>query len=177
LRSDRERDDTVGRCVATRSFGSICDGHRKPTGYERYICQYAEREGVALAPKVLLGLLFFGYATGAFSSRKIERVVGESIPFRFVAGGLHPDHDTIANFRKSFLPEIQELFVEVFLLAQTAGVFKMGNLNIDGNKIHVDDLAWCNGVNYSCEVCEAGKENYRPSEKDLQIPSGLLCKS
>ena len=68
---------------------------------------YAPRGGEAYAPEILLGLLFYGYATGVFSSRKIERATYESIPFRYIAGGLHPDHDTIANFRKTFLPEIQ----------------------------------------------------------------------
>lgn len=100
--------------------------------------KFAERGGRPVAPEVLLGLLFYGYATGIFSSRKIERAIQESIPFRYVAGGLHPDHDTIANFRKNFLPEIQELFVQVLLLAQAAGVLKMGNLSIDGSKIHAD---------------------------------------
>ena len=68
--------------------------------------QYAPRGGEPYAPEILLGLLFYGYATGVFSSRKIERATYESIPFRFIAGGLHPDHDTIANFRKTFLPEM-----------------------------------------------------------------------
>src|SRR5713226_1895546 len=69
--------------------------------------RYAPVGGVAIAPEILLGLLFYGYATGVFSSRKIERATYESIPFRFVASGLHPDHDTIANFRQTFLTEIQ----------------------------------------------------------------------
>jgi transposase len=64
---------------------------------------YASSGGMAYAPEILLGLLFYGYATGVFSSRKIEKATYESIPFRFIAGGLHPDHDTIANFRKTFL--------------------------------------------------------------------------
>ena len=73
--------------------------------------QYASRGGEPYAPEILLGLLFYGYATGVFSSRKIEKATYESIPFRFIAGGLHSDHDTIANFRKTFLPQIAELFV------------------------------------------------------------------
>jgi hypothetical protein len=73
-----------------------------------------------------------------FSSRKIERHTYESIPFRFIASGLHPDHDTIANFRKAFLAEIQELFVQILLLAQEAKVFKLGNISLDGSKIHAD---------------------------------------
>ena len=70
--------------------------------------------------------MFYGYATGVFSSRKIEKATYESLPFRFLAGGLHPDHDTVANFRKTFLAEMQELFVQILLLAQAAGVLKLG---------------------------------------------------
>src|SRR3990172_4746338 len=100
--------------------------------------RYAPVGGEAIAPEILLGLLFYGYATGMFSSRKIEKGTHESIPLRFIASGLHPDHDTIANFRKTFLAEIQELFVQVLLLAQTAGVLKVGNISLDGSKIHAD---------------------------------------
>jgi len=100
--------------------------------------QYAPIGGEAIAPEILLGLLFYGYATGLFSSRKIEKATYESIPFRFIAGGLHPDHDTIANFRKTFLEEIKELFVQILLVAQAAGVFKLGNISLDGSKIHAD---------------------------------------
>jgi transposase len=100
--------------------------------------QYAARGGEPYAPEILLGLLFYGYATGVFSSRKIERATYESIPFRFIAGGLHPDHDTIANFRKTFLPEIAELFVQVLLVAKEMGVLKLGNISLDGSKVHAD---------------------------------------
>jgi hypothetical protein len=55
-----------------------------------------------------------------------------------LAGDLHPDHDTIANFRKTFLPELKDLFVQVLLLAQAAGVLKLGNISLDGTKIHAD---------------------------------------
>lgn len=100
--------------------------------------RYAPVGGEAIAPEILLGLLFYGYATGVFSSRKIEKATFESLPFRFVAGGLHPDHDTLANFRKAFLAEIAELFVQILLLAQAAHVLKLGNLSLDGSKIHAD---------------------------------------
>ena len=102
--------------------------------YERY----GARGGEAYAPAVLLALLFYGYATGVFSSRKIEKATYESLPFRFVAGGLHPDHDTLANFRKTFLNEIKALFVQMLLLAQTAGYFKLGNISMDGSKVHAN---------------------------------------
>jgi len=100
--------------------------------------RYAPIGGVAIAPEILLGLLFYGYATGVFSTRKIERATAESIPFRFIASGLQPDHDTLANFRKTFLAEIQELFVQILLLAQAADVFRLGNISLDGSKIHAD---------------------------------------
>jgi transposase len=104
----------------------------------RVYARYAPVGGEAIAPEILLGLLFYGYATGVFSSRKIERATYESIPFRFVASGLHPDHDTIANFRKTFLAEIGELFVQILLMAKLAGVLKLGNISVDGSKIHAD---------------------------------------
>lgn len=100
--------------------------------------RYGERGGEAIAPEVLLALLFYGYATGLFSSRKIEKATYESLPVRFIGGGLHPDHDTLASFRKTFLPELKDLFVQILLLAQAAGVLKVGNLSLDGTKIHAD---------------------------------------
>src|SRR5579859_4830381 len=100
--------------------------------------QYGDVGGKAIAPEVLLGLLLYAYANGVFSSRKIERATNENVAFGFVAGGLHPDHDTIANFRKTFLGEIQELFVQVLLLAKEVGVLKVGNISLDGSKIHAD---------------------------------------
>jgi transposase len=100
--------------------------------------QYALVGGEAYAPEILLGLLFYGYTTGVFSSRKIERATYESIPFRFIAGGLHPDHDTIANFRKTFLLEITDLFAQVLVTAHEMGLLKLGNISLDGSKIHAD---------------------------------------
>ena len=100
--------------------------------------RYAARGGSPYAPEILLALLFYGYATGVFSSRKIERATYETIPFRFIAGNLHPDHDTLASFRKTFLPELKDLFVQVLVLAQMAGVLKLGNISLDGTKIHAD---------------------------------------
>src|SRR5215208_7966607 len=100
--------------------------------------RYGARGGAAYAPEVLFGLLVYGYATGVFSTRKIERATYESAPFRYLAGNLHPDHDTLATFRKTFLPELKDLFVQVLLLAQVAGALKLGNISLDGTKIHAD---------------------------------------
>ena len=102
-----------------------------------YAC-YAPVGGEAYMPEILLGLLFYGYATGVFSSRKIEKATYESIPFRFIAGGLHPDHDTIAHFRKTFLSEITGLFAQVLVVAREMGLLKLGNISLDGSKVHAD---------------------------------------
>ncbi len=100
--------------------------------------RYGARGGEPYAPEILLGLLAYSYATGVFSSRKIEKATFAMAPFLFIAGNLHPDHDTLANFRKTFLPELKELFVQVLLLAQTLGLLKLGNISLDGTKIHAD---------------------------------------
>src|SRR6202043_3470561 len=89
-------------------------------------------------PALLLGLLVYGYATGVFSSRKLERATYDSVAFRFIAANDHPDHDTIATFRRRFLKEIEALFVQVLLLAREIGVLKMGTVALDGTKIHAN---------------------------------------
>ncbi len=89
-------------------------------------------------PAPLLGLLVYGYATGVFSSRKLERATYDSVAFRFIAANDHPDHDTIATFRRRFLKDIEALFVKVLLLAREMGVLKMGTVALDGTKIHAN---------------------------------------
>ena len=84
------------------------------------------------------GPLVYGYATGVFSSRKLERATYDSVAFRFIAANDHPDHDTIAAFRRRFLKEIEELFVQVLLLAREMGMLKMGTVALDGTKIHAN---------------------------------------
>src|SRR3989304_5566606 len=145
--------------------------------------QYAPLGGEAIAPEILLGLLFYGYATGLFSSRKIEKATYESIPFRFIAGGLHPDHDTIAHFRKTFLAEIKELLVQVLLLAQAAGVLKLGNISLDGSKIHAD-ASKSHAVSYKRlieleaqlrqEVNELFELGEQVDQGKKQLPDGLV---
>ena len=89
-------------------------------------------------PKMLLALLFYGYATGIFSSRKIEAATYDSVAFRFVAGNHHPDHDTISGFRKRFLPEVKVWFKEILLIGRELGIVKLGNIYIDGTKVQAN---------------------------------------
>ena len=99
---------------------------------------YRGSGSAAYHPKVLLGLLVYGYATGVFSSRKLERATYDSVAFRFIAANDHPDHDTIAAFRRRFLEEIEALFVQVLLLAREMGVLKLGTVGLDGTKLHAN---------------------------------------
>jgi transposase len=97
--------------------------------------QYAGRGSDAYHPSMLLGLLVYGYASGVHSSRKIERACHDSVAFRFIAANTQPDHDSIATFRRRFLPQIEKLFVQVLLLAREMNCLKLGNIALDGTKI------------------------------------------
>lgn len=97
--------------------------------------QYGSSGPPPYDPQMLLGLLFYGYSTGVFSSRKIEAATYDSVAFRYLSGNHHPDHDTIATFRQRFLSQIEGLFVEILLIARSMGFVKVGKVNIDGTKV------------------------------------------
>ncbi len=102
---------------------------------------YSGYKGVrstAYDPRMLLSLLFYGYSTGVFSSRKIEAATYDSVAFRFVAGNHHPDHDTIAEFRKHFLGQIKVWFKEILLIGKELGLVKLGNIYVDGTKVRAN---------------------------------------
>lgn len=86
-------------------------------------------------PKMLLALLFYCYAKGIFTSRKIERATYELIPVLYVTGGTHPDHDSINTFRQRFLPQLEPLFVQLLQIAQGLGILKLGDVSLDGTKM------------------------------------------
>jgi len=100
--------------------------------------KYAGRGSAAHHPSTLLALLVHGYASGIFSSRKIERATYDSVAFRFIAAGTHPDHDTLATFRRRFLGELQTLFLQVLELAKEMKLLKLGTVCLDGTKIHAN---------------------------------------
>lgn len=100
--------------------------------------QYQGKGTAPYDPKLLLALLFYGYSTGVFSSRKIETSTYDSVAFRFIAGNLHLDHDTIATFRKRFLGDIRGWFKEILLIGKELGLLKLGNIYIDGTKIQAN---------------------------------------
>jgi transposase len=99
---------------------------------------YSGRGSRPYNPEMLVALLFYGYATGVFSSRKLERSTYDSVAFRYIAANTHPDHDTIAEFRNRFLPELTKIFVEILAIAREMKVFKLSKVSIDGTKVHAN---------------------------------------
>lgn len=84
----------------------------------------------AYSPSMMVSLLFYGYVTGVQSSRKIETATYESIPFRFITGNLHPDHDTIADFRRRFLPFMDSIFLQILKICVEMNLIKAGRINL-----------------------------------------------
>ena len=100
--------------------------------------QYAGRGSKAHHPATLLAILIYGYSTGVFSSRKLEMATYDSVAFRYIAAGSHPDHDTLATFRRRFIDELAGLFVQVLEMAREMKLLKMGTVCLDGTKIHAN---------------------------------------
>ena len=100
--------------------------------------QYRGSGSDAYHPSVMLGLFIYGYATGVFSSRRIEAATYESVAFRYIAANEQPDHDSLCTFRKRFLKEIEALFVQVLCIARQMKLLKLGAIALDGTKIHAN---------------------------------------
>ncbi len=89
-------------------------------------------------PRLLTGLLLYGYCQGTTSSRKLEKATYESVPFRVLSANQHPDHDTIAEFRRRHLSALSGLFVQVLRLCQRAGLVRLGHVALDGTKLRAN---------------------------------------
>jgi transposase len=99
---------------------------------------YREKDGrgqSAYAPEMMVRLLLYGYATGVYSSRKIETRTFEDVAFRYLSGDQHPDHATLAEFRRRHLTALAGLFTQALTLCAKAGLVKLGHVSIDGSKI------------------------------------------
>jgi transposase len=100
--------------------------------------EYERKDGRGLSayhPLMLTRLLLYGYCIGVTSSRRIERATYDDVAFRYLAADQHPDHDTIANFRREHLSALAGLFVQALRLCQKAGLVKLGDVAIDGTKM------------------------------------------
>jgi transposase len=120
----------------------------------------------AYHPAMMTKLLLYGYCVGVASSRKIEKKTYEDVAFRVLAAGYHPDHDTIAAFRKRHLKVVGELFVEVLELCQEAGLVKLGHVALDGTKVKAN-ASKHKAMSYG-RMCEKEKELEREVEELLR---------
>ena len=147
---------------------------------------YAGKGFKAYHPEILLSLLFYGYATGVFSSRKIEQATYDSVAFRFISVNTHPDHDTIASFRKRFLDQLKPLFVQILILAHEMGLVKLGKISLDGTKIKANAskhhaLSWEHAGKLEQQLQAEVKELLRLAEQadteevpaEMDIPAEL----
>jgi len=143
---------------------------------------YTGRGSAAYPPKMMLSLLFYCYAKGIFSSRKIEQSGYELIPVLYIMGGLHPDHDTINQFRKRFLNKLVPLFIMILQIAHDLGVFKLGDISIDGTKIEANAskhkaMSWDYAKKLETQLQEEVEELLKRAEqgnskenKEINIP-------
>ncbi len=98
--------------------------------------QYAGRGREAYQPEMMAARLLYGHATGIFSSRKLDRATYDSVAFRFVtAANQHPEHDTICDFRRPFLPQVHTFFEQILLIAAGSGMLKIGRVSIEGTAV------------------------------------------
>ena len=148
--------------------------------------QYAGRGSAAYHPAMLLGLLIYGYASGVHSSRRIERACHDSVAFRFIAANTQPDHDSIATFRRRFLPQIEALFVQVLMLAREMKCLKLGTIALDGTKIAANAskhkaLSWEHANRIEAHLREevqmllklAEDSDSRPVNDGLDVPAEI----
>ena len=96
------------------------------------------RRNAPYAPRMMVKVLLYAYATGVFSSRKVARKLEEDVAFRMLAAGNFPQHRTVCEFRRRHLEDFKALFVEVVRLSQELGLARFGKLSIDGTKVRAN---------------------------------------
>jgi transposase len=140
---------------------------------------YAGVGSEAFNPEMLLALLFYGYATGVFSSRKLEKATYESLAFRYITANTHPDHDTIATFRKRFLKQLKPLFLQILVLAKTMGFLRLGKISLDGSKVQANAskhsaLSWGHATELEEQLkAEVARLMAMAEAADAEVPEGM----
>ena len=147
---------------------------------------YTGRGSKPFHPAMLVSLLLYGYATGVFSSRKLEKASYDSIAFRYVCANTNPDHDTINSFRKRFLQELAALFVEILVVAEAMGLVKLGTVSLDGTRIKANAskhkaLSWDYANRLEAQLKQEVEELLRLAEEadqgslpeEMDIPAEL----
>lgn len=100
--------------------------------------EYERKDGrgaIGYHPEMMVRILIYGYAVGVRSSRNIEKATYEDVAFRYLSADQHPDHDSIAEFRKVHLEKLSGLFFQALQLCQKAGLVKLGQVALDGTKL------------------------------------------
>ena len=141
---------------------------------------YAGKGSRPYDPALLLAMIFYGYSTGVFSSRKLEQASYDSVAFRFITGNQHPDHDTISTFRQRFSPQLQGLFVQILTIAKETGVLKLGTVSLDGTKIQANAskhqaLSWQHACKIEQQLKKEVEQLWLLAEEADQasIPDGM----
>ena len=141
---------------------------------------YRGRGSEAFHPAMMVAVLFYGYATGVFSSRQLERATYDSVAMRYLAANQHPDHDTIAHFRRRFLTELSALFMQLLGVAQQMGVLKVGKVSLDGTKVHANAskhsaLSWEHACKIEAQLQAEVEQLMRLAEAadQAEIPDGM----
>lgn len=147
---------------------------------------YSGRGSPPYHPAMMVALLFYGYASGTFSSRKLEKATHENVATMYLCAGLHPDHDSINAFRQRFLPELKMLFVEILVIAKEMGALKLGTISLDGTKIKANAskhkaLSWQYALKLEKQLTAeveallrlAEEVDNRPEPEKLDIPAEL----
>ena len=137
---------------------------------------YAGKCKTPYHPAMLVALLFYCYATGTFSSRKLEKATYDCIAYRYICDNTHPDHDTIASFRKRLLKDLEGFFVEMLLVGQAMGLVKLGTVSLDGTKIKANAskhkaLSWAHANKLEAQL-QAEVDNSALSD-EMNLPEEL----
>jgi len=138
---------------------------------------YSGRGPKPWPPSMMVSLLFYGYATGVFSSRKLERASHDSLAFRYICANHHPDHDSIANFRRRFAQQLEGCFTQILLIASAMGALKLGTVSLDGTKVKANAsrnraLSWDYANKLEEQLRAQVEELMRASEAADNAPFG-----
>ena len=90
------------------------------------------------SPRLMVALLLYGYCTGVYSSRRIEKATHEDVAFRLLCGGCHPHFTTLARFRREHLGALQDLFVQTVRMSRSAGLLRSERVALDGTKVQAN---------------------------------------
>jgi transposase len=141
---------------------------------------YAGRGSKAWPPSMMVSLFFYGYATGIFSSRKLERASHDSLAFRYICANTHPDHESIATFRRRFALQLEACFTQILLIAGTMGALKLGTVSLDGTKVKANAsrskaLSWKHANRLEAQIKAEVETLMRLSEdaSGSAVPDGL----